>query len=240
MKKFILLALMAIVTMGAYAQKEQTVTIKTNASLNCDKCANRFKENVPFFKGVSTYTYDKATGVLTINYNDKKTSPDQLRQQISKLGYNADNVPADAAAREKLPACCKGGSCSDHAQGSQHQCQGHANGQQHQCQGHANGEQQKCQGANGEQHKCSGAANGQQHQCQGHANGQQKSCQGANGEQHKCSGQCQGHANGQQKSCQGANGQHQCQGHANGEQHKCSGQCQGHANGEQHKCQHSK
>ena len=160
MKKFILLALMAIVTMGAYAQKEQSVTIKTNASLNCDKCANRFKENVPFFKGVSNYEYNKATGVLTISYNASKTSPDQLRQQISKLGYNADNVAADAAAREKLPACCKGGSCSD-AKASQHQCQGHANGQS--CQGHANG-----------------------HSCQGHANGQ--SCQGHSNCDHKCNG----------------------------------------------------
>ena len=178
MKKFILLALMAIVTLGSYAQKEQSVTIKTNASLNCDKCADRFKENVPFFKGVSNYEYNKATGVLTINYNASKTSPDQLRQQISKLGYNADNVAADKAAREKLPACCKGGSCSDHKTAEQHKCQG-ANGQ-HQCQGHANGQ---CQGHKEGEHKCQGA-NGQ-HQCQGHANGQ---CQGHKECEHKCNG----------------------------------------------------
>ncbi len=170
MKKFILLALMAIVTMGAYAQN-QSVVIKTNASLNCDKCINRFKENVPFFKGVKTYTYDAKTAVLTINYDSKKTNPDQIRQQISKLGYDADNVKADAAARAKLPDCCKGVAC------------GHNHGSDQKCQGAAKSEH-KCQGQNGE-HKCKNAANGE-HKCQGQ-NGQHQCKNAANGE-HKCQG----------------------------------------------------
>ena len=232
MKKFILLALMAVVTLGAYAQM-QTITIQTNASLKCQKCTDRFKENVPFFKGVKDYTYDASTAKITINYDSKKTNPDQLRKEISKMGYDADAVKADPAAREKLPACCKnGGTCGhgdaqhkcQHADG-QHKCQG-ANGE-HKCQGHAEG-QHKCQGANGE-HKCQHAEG--EHKCQGHAEGQPK-CQGSNGE-HKCQHaegehKCQGHAEGQHK-CQGANGEHKCQ-HAEGE-HKC----QGHAEG-QHKC----
>ncbi|MCR4681519.1 MAG: heavy-metal-associated domain-containing protein [Bacteroidales bacterium] len=229
MKKILLLALMAIFTVGAYAQM-QTVTIQTNGV--CQKCADCFKANVPYFKGVKDYTYDMKTAKLTINYDSKKTNPDALRTQISKLGYNADNVKADPAAREKLPACCKGQSscgqatksCQGKAEG-EHKCQGQANGQ-HKCQGQANGEH-KCQGqANGE-HKCQGQANGE-HKCQGQANGQHK-CQGqANGE-HKCQGQangehkCQGQANGEHK-CQGqANGEHKCQGHADA-QHQCQGQ----------------
>ena len=235
MKKFILLALMAVVTLGAYAQM-QTITIQTNASLKCQKCTDRFKENVPFFKGVKDYTYDASTAKITINYDSKKTNPDQLRKEISKMGYDADAVKADPAAREKLPACCKNGGTCGHGD-AQHKCQ-HVDGQ-HKCQG-ANGEH-KCQHADG-QHKCQGQAAGEhkcqhaegEHKCQGHADGQHK-CQGANGE-HKC----QGHAEGQ-PICQGSNGEHKCQ-HAEGE-HKCQGhaegqhKCQG-ANGE-HKCQHA-
>ena len=233
MKKFILLALMAVVTLGAYAQM-QSVTIQTNASLKCQKCIDRFKDNVPFFKGVKDYTYDANTAKITINYDSKKTTPDQLRQQISKLGYNADAVKADPAAREKLPACCKNSGTCGHAEKTaapEHKCQ-HADGQ-HKCQGQAAGEH-KCQGAANGEHKCQGQAAGE-HKCQGHAEGQHK-CQGAANGEHKCQGQaagehkCQGHAEGQHK-CQGAaNGEHKCQGQAAGE-HKC----QGHANGE-HKC----
>ncbi len=215
MKKFILLALMAVVTLGAYAQM-QSVTIQTNASLKCQKCIDRFKDNVPFFKGVKDYTYDANTAKITINYDSKKTTPDQLRQQISKLGYNADAVKADPAAREKLPACCKNSGTCGHAEKTaapEHKCQ-HADGQ-HKCQGQAAGEH-KCQGAANGEHKCQGQAAGE-HKCQGHAEGQHK-CQGAANGEHKCQGQ--------------AAGEHKCQGHANGE-HKCAG-------AQEHKCQGQK
>lgn len=222
MKKLILMALMAVVTLSAYAQM-QSVTIQTNASLKCQKCIDRFKENVPFFKGVKDYTYDASTAKITINYDAKKTNPDILRKEISKMGYDADAVKADPAAREKLPACCKNSGTCGHAANAaapEHKCQGHDAGE-HKCQGAANGEHkcqhaegQKCQGHTDGQHKCQGAANGE-HKCQGHADGQHK-CQGAANGEHKC----QGHADGQHK-CQGAaNGEHKCQGHADG-QHKC-------------------
>lgn len=146
MKRIIILALVSLITLGVSAQKtasknEQTVTIQTNGV--CQKCADKFKENVPYFKGVKSYTYDMKTAKLTINYDAKKTNPDQLRTEVSKLGYNADNVKADPAARAKLPACCraeKSGGCGG--------CAGHGNGQgcgnhgtaQKSCAGHGNGQ----------------------------------------------------------------------------------------------------
>ncbi|MBQ6156169.1 MAG: cation transporter [Bacteroidales bacterium] len=156
MKRIIILALVSLITLGVSAQKtasknEQTVTIQTNGV--CQKCADKFKENVPYFKGVKSYTYDQKTAKLTINYDAKKTNPDQLRQQISKLGYNADNVKADAAARAKLPACCRVeksgcGGCAGHGNGQG--CGNHAKGQS--CGNHGNG--QGC-GNHGAQKSCS-------------------------------------------------------------------------------------
>ncbi len=88
-----------------------TITIQTNASKNCKSCINRFKENVPFFKGVKEYTFDPATVKLTVTYDTKKSTADQIRKQISDLGYDADKVKANPAARAKLPACCRKESC---------------------------------------------------------------------------------------------------------------------------------
>ena len=220
MKRFILLALAAIITLGASAQQaskgEQTVTIQTNGV--CQKCADKFKENVPYFKGVKSYTYDMQTAKLTINYDAKKTNPDQLRQEISKLGYNADNVKADPDARAKLPACCRAekgaGGCAGHGGG--HSCGNHG-AEQKSCAGHANGG-----------HSC-GNHGAEQKSCAGHANGEHK-CANQNGE-HKCAGQ----TNGEHK-CANQNGEHKCAGQANGE-HKCANQtgehkCPGHANGQ--------
>ena len=160
MKKIIILALVSLITLSVSAQQsktaskgEQTVTIQTNGV--CQKCADKFKENVPYFKGVKSYTYDQKTAKLTINYDAKKTNPDQLRQQISKLGYNADNVKADQAARAKLPACCRAekssgcGGCAGH--GSSQGCGNHQSGKScgnHQdaksCAGHQ--DSKKCAG----------------------------------------------------------------------------------------------
>jgi copper chaperone CopZ len=173
MKRLIVLALVSLITLGASAQKaasknEQTVTIQTNGV--CQKCADKFKENVPYFKGVKSYSYDMKTAKLTINYDAKKTNPDQLRQEISKLGYNADNVKADAAARAKLPACCRveKSGCGG--------CSGHGNGQG--CGNHGNG--QGCGNHGNAQKSCSGHSNGQgcgnhgdaQKSCGNHGNGQ--------------------------------------------------------------------
>ena len=150
MKKLILLALVSLITLGANAQQskaaskgEQTVTIQTNGV--CQKCADKFKENVPYFKGVKSYTYDMKTAKLTINYDAKRTNPDQLRQEVSKLGYNADNVKADPAARAKLPACCRtektaggcGHSCGNHGSANGHSCGNHdASKSGHNCGNH--------------------------------------------------------------------------------------------------------
>jgi len=161
MKRIIIMALVSLITLGVSAQTnktaskgEQTVTIQTNGV--CQKCADKFKENVPYFKGVKSYTYDQKTAKLTINYDAKKTNPDQLRTEISKLGYNADNVKADAAARAKLPACCRveKSGCGG--------CSGHGNGQG--CGNHANG--QGC-GNHGAQKSCAGHAEG--HSCDKHS-----------------------------------------------------------------------
>ena len=187
MKRLILLALVSLITLGASAQQskaasknEQTVTIQTNGV--CQKCADKFKENVPYFKGVKSYNYDMKTAKLTITYDSKKTNPDQLRQQISKLGYNADDVKADPAARAKLPACCRAeksssgcGGCSGHGKGQG--CGNHGNAQKS-CSGHGNG--QGCGNHGDAQKSCSGHSNGQgcgnhgdaQKSCSGHGNGQ--------------------------------------------------------------------
>ena len=152
MKKLAILILAALISFGAAAQNAkqttstnatakaattttiQKVVIQTNGV--CSKCEALFKENVPFFKGVKDYSYDSKTSKMTIAYDSKKTNPDLLRQQISKLGYNADNVKADPAARAKLPACCQ----VDKKPGQEAGCAGHQHSGCGGCNGHNHGQ----------------------------------------------------------------------------------------------------
>ena len=114
MKKLLFILVLLVATFSLSAQQKtqqkvqskdyQTITIQTNGV--CEQCKKRMMDNVPQWVGVKSCTYDVGTAKLTVTYDAAKTSPAQLRTSISKLGYNADNVKADAAARAKLPSCC--------------------------------------------------------------------------------------------------------------------------------------
>ncbi|MDR1346047.1 MAG: heavy-metal-associated domain-containing protein [Bacteroidales bacterium] len=142
MKRNLILVLVAALSLSGFAQEkktapipqkaapavqqtnvqqstEQSVVIQTNGV--CGMCKDRFMDNVPFFKGVKDCKYDMANAKLTVTYNSRKTSPDAIRQGISKLGYNADAVQADAAVRAKLPACCRADKKADGVPS----CEGH-------------------------------------------------------------------------------------------------------------------
>ena len=79
--------------------------IKTSAV--CGMCKDRIEGALAFEKGVKSSSLDVETKVATIIYNPAKTSPEKLRIILSKLGYDADTIPANQAAYAKLPPCCK-------------------------------------------------------------------------------------------------------------------------------------
>ena len=118
MKKLLTFLIVVLMGMTVFAQKAetQTITIQTNGT--CEHCKKVMMENVPQWKGVEKCTYDLKTAKITITYQPQKTSPETLRTAISQLGYDADNVKADAEARAKLPSCCtqanKGQGCGGH------------------------------------------------------------------------------------------------------------------------------
>jgi copper chaperone CopZ len=86
-------------------KKIDTVAIKTSAV--CGMCKERIEGCLAFEKGVKSASLDVDTKVATVIFNPSKTSPVQLRNTLSKLGYDADTIPANQAAYAKLPACCK-------------------------------------------------------------------------------------------------------------------------------------
>ena len=85
--------------------KEKEIKIQTSAI--CGMCEERIETNMAYEKGVKSVELDDETKIVTITYKTAKTDPDKLREAISKLGYDADDVEADKEAYEKLPACCK-------------------------------------------------------------------------------------------------------------------------------------
>ena len=106
-KWFYSLVVLVALSSACFGQQKKVDTIGIKTSAVCGMCKDRIEGCLAFEKGVKSSSLDVETKVATIVYNPAKTSPAQLRLTLSKLGYDADTIPANQAAYAKLPACCK-------------------------------------------------------------------------------------------------------------------------------------
>lgn len=83
----------------------QTMQIKTSAV--CDMCKETLEKAMAFEKGVKDSKLDVDSKILTVKYDPKKTSPEKIKKAITLTGYDADEMPADSAAYERLDSCCR-------------------------------------------------------------------------------------------------------------------------------------
>ncbi|HNS17444.1 MAG TPA: heavy metal-associated domain-containing protein [Bacteroidales bacterium] len=106
----IIIELFMMISGDLYAQKEEKnekIIVKT--SLQCDMCKERIINDLSFEKGVKDVLVNVEEKTVTVHYNSDKTTPEKIRVAISKIGYDADDVPADPTAYAKLPKCCQKG-----------------------------------------------------------------------------------------------------------------------------------
>ena len=115
MKKLFLttIVILTISIFGAKAQNLVTAEIKTSAQ--CEDCKERIETALSYETGVKKFNVDLETKILTVTFKDNKTDLAKIKQLISKVGYDADEIAANPEAYQKLPACCKksGTKCSD-------------------------------------------------------------------------------------------------------------------------------
>ena len=86
-------------------KKVEEVTIQTSAK--CFDCKERIESALNYLKGVKFAELNNDTKVVTVRYKTKKVNLDQIKAEIAATGYSADEVKAEQAAVDKLPACCK-------------------------------------------------------------------------------------------------------------------------------------
>jgi periplasmic mercuric ion binding protein len=109
---FVFLAGLSMMMAGigaVFAQDKKIATVEIQTSAVCGMCKDRLERGLAFEKGVKDVALNDSTKILTVKYLIRSTNPDVLRRKVSKLGYDADDVSADKAAYDKLPACCKKG-----------------------------------------------------------------------------------------------------------------------------------
>jgi mercuric ion binding protein len=92
---------------GSCSAGGKNTEIKITTSAVCGQCKDRIEQGLAYEKGIKDVVLDVDTKIATVGYNPAKTTPENIRKAISNLGYDADTIPADKMAYEKLPACCK-------------------------------------------------------------------------------------------------------------------------------------
>jgi copper chaperone CopZ len=107
--------ILSIIGFNTSAQKaDELKEVKIKTSAICDMCKETIEKQLAFEKGVKRSNLDVESKIVTVYYNPAKISPEKIRLAISRAGYDADDVPANKKAYDKLDGCCKKGAvCND-------------------------------------------------------------------------------------------------------------------------------
>ena len=84
-------------------------TVSIHTSAQCGTCKKKIEHDLAYVKGVKSAVLNLDTKNVTVVYNPDKTSPEKIRDAISRSGYDADVVLADPKAYKALEQCCKKG-----------------------------------------------------------------------------------------------------------------------------------
>lgn len=96
-----------LLTSLVLAQRAKLDTLSIKSSVVCQTCRRTIIKGLSTQKGIRWVEVDIPAKRVLVAYRPNKTTPEAIRQALSRLGYDADEVPRDPVAYERLPLCCK-------------------------------------------------------------------------------------------------------------------------------------
>ena len=109
MKKILLMCLVALLGIGvanAQKPKKALVTVEFLTNIDCEGCAKKVYNTIPYEKGIEDVKVDVATKIVTVTYDPAKTNNMALIKAFAK-------IKLEAAVVEKS---CEEGCCGNHEQ----------------------------------------------------------------------------------------------------------------------------
>ncbi|MBQ5899266.1 MAG: cation transporter [Alistipes sp.] len=91
-----MLCLMAVIGFGvsdAMAQKKSDAALKTTVfmtDVDCETCAKKIDNSIPFQKGVKEVKVDVSSRKVTVTYDATKSSDEALIKAFKKIKINAE------------------------------------------------------------------------------------------------------------------------------------------------------
>ena len=99
--------MLALASMAAQAQNGNQQTIKIKTSAVCDMCKTTLEKTMAYEKGVKSSSLDVNSKILTVVFDNRKTDEAKLKKAVTGAGYDADELPAQERAYNRLDDCCK-------------------------------------------------------------------------------------------------------------------------------------
>ena len=94
----------AIISRNVSNHSLQEINIPT---AQCGMCVARIDKALNCIDGILKYKVEIDDLKVKVKYDNKIISLQQIEQIISKTGYQANNIPADKDAYNKLDMCCQ-------------------------------------------------------------------------------------------------------------------------------------
>jgi cation transport ATPase len=107
MWRFIILLVIVFMAMSFVNMPRKKEKILIHTSAICDQCQVRIETGLLGQKGIYSAELNLSNQELTVVFNPDKINADQIRNYISNLGYDADEVKRNQSSFDNLPACCK-------------------------------------------------------------------------------------------------------------------------------------
>lgn len=112
MRTIILLFVVVLLTAVGATVSAQTGTKNSGpktesfkVSGNCGMCKDRI-EKAAKEEGATTAAWDSKTKMLTVSYDQSKTSTDALSKKMAAVGHDTEKYKASDDVYAKLPGCC--------------------------------------------------------------------------------------------------------------------------------------
>jgi copper chaperone CopZ len=103
--KILALVLVSAFASTVFAQDTKTDTLSVKG-MSCTMCERRIEKNIKKLTGIKAIEADSENEIAVVTFDPAQTSKGAIEKEISRIGYDAGNYPADKTARENLPGCC--------------------------------------------------------------------------------------------------------------------------------------
>ena len=100
---FAAILFLAMTTVIANAAKTEKIKVYGN----CGSCKSRIEKAVKAIKGVTAATWNKDDAMLTVTFDENKTSVLKIEEATAKVGHDTDHTRAADKTYDGLPGCCQ-------------------------------------------------------------------------------------------------------------------------------------